>query len=173
MVEDTSPLAIRPARVDEVQAIYAVHRDSVSALCTGHYTPTQIAMWLEGRTPEMYLDAIDRGDLWVAVGDDGTLAGFAEVDGRELGKLFVRGTRAHAGVGRRLLATAVAAIEARGATSVYLEATRNACAFYRKHGFVELGAGTFSRGTSGVVLEIVRMELKFSARDGGARRAAR
>jgi ribosomal protein S18 acetylase RimI-like enzyme len=152
-------LRIRPGRADEVDAIYAVHRDSVSALCSGHYTPEQIAMWLDGRTPAMYLDAIDSGQLWVAVGGDGAIAGFVEIAGREVSKLFVRGAGAGAGVGSRLMTTAVDAIRARGEASAYLESTRNACDFYRKHGFVEVGSGLFSRGNSDVVLEIVRMEL--------------
>lgn len=159
-----SQLTVRLARPDEIHSIYAVHRDSVAALCANHYTPQQIAMWLDGRTPEMYLDAIARRQLWVAEDGDGAIAGFAEIDGRELSKLFIRGTSARAGVGRRLLAIAVDAIRAGGAASAYLEATRNACEFYRKHGFVEIGTGMFSRGNSGVALEIVKMELVFDRR---------
>jgi predicted GNAT family N-acyltransferase len=158
-------LTIRLARVDEIRAIYAVHRDSVTTLCTNHYTPQQVAMWLDGRTPEMYLDAIASGRLWVAAVDDETIVGFAEIDGRVLTKLFIRGASAGAGVGRRLLATAVDAIKASGAESVHLEATRNACDFYRKHGFVEIGTGTFSPGNSRVALEIVQMELALSPPD--------
>jgi ribosomal protein S18 acetylase RimI-like enzyme len=154
---------IRRARADEIHEIYAVHRDSVSALCTHHYAPAQIAMWVEGRTPEMYLRAIGHGQLWVAIDGDGAIAGFAENDGHELSKLFIRGASAGSGVGRALLATATGAIKASGATSVYLEATRNACEFYRKHGFVEVGTGTFSRGDRGVALEIVKMELTFGS----------
>jgi GNAT superfamily N-acetyltransferase len=161
-------ITIRLARVDEIDAIYAVHRDSVSALCTSHYTSQQIAMWLDGRVPEMYLDAITSRQLWVAIGDDGTMAGFVELDGRVLTKLFIRGASAGTGVGRRLLATAIDAIGAGGAASVYLEATRNACDFYRRHGFVEIETGTFSRGNRGVALEIVKMELALSRDPGDA-----
>lgn len=150
-------MEVRAARADEIDAIYAVHRDSVTALCAQHYTAQQIAMWLDGREPIMYLAAIARGDLWVASAGS-ELAGFVEVEGREVCKLFVRGHRAGGGVGRRLLATAVDAIRARGHETAYLEATRNACAFYERNGFVATGTGTFSRGTSGVVLEIVTME---------------
>jgi putative acetyltransferase len=152
-----SQLTIRAARADEIQDIYAVHRDSVSVLCKNDYTSKQIAMWLDGRAPDMYLSAIDRGQLWVAIDGDGMIVGFAENAGHELSKLFVRSASAGSGVGRRLLATATEAIRASGAASVYLEATRNACEFYRKHGFVEIGTGMFARG--GVALEIVKMEL--------------
>jgi putative acetyltransferase len=153
---------IRAARADEIDAIFAVHRDSVSSLCTGHYAPEQIAMWLDGRAPAMYLEAIDSGQMWVAVDDADAIAGFVENDGHEIAKLFVRGDRAGTGVGRRLLEHALAAIRARGHATAYLEATRNACEFYRRHGFVEIGTGTFSRGNSGVALEIVKMERPFA-----------
>lgn len=154
----TTDLHIRPGRTDEIEAIYAVHRDSVTALCGEHYTPAQIAMWLEGRTPVMYLDAIGRGELWVAVDGDGRVAGFVEKDDREVSKLFVRGGRAGRGVGAALLATAIAAIREAGHRSAYLEATRNACAFYGRHGFVASGEGVFSRGGGGVSIEVVKME---------------
>lgn len=157
-----SQLTIRQARADEIEAIYAVHRDSVRALCTSHYTPEQIAMWVEGRSPAMYLDAIAGGRLWVAIGDDDRIAGFVETHGHVLSKLFIRGASAGSGVGRRLLATAVDAIKASGAASVYLEASRNARDFYRKHGFVEIGTGTFSLGDGRVALETVKMELALS-----------
>jgi GNAT superfamily N-acetyltransferase len=159
-----SQLTIRLARMDEIRAIHAVHRDSVTSLCTSHYTPEQIATWLDGRTPEIYVDGITSGQLWVAIGEDETIAGFVEIHGHVLGKLFVRGASAGSGVGRRLLATAVDAIKATGAASVYLEASRNARDFYRKHGFVEIGTGMFSPN-SRVALEVVKMELVLSPPD--------
>jgi len=149
-------LQIRTGRSDEIEQIYAVHRDSVIRLCAGHYSDAQIGGWLAGRTPAMYLPAIAAGRLWVA--DDGAVVGFAEIDGRELTKLFIRGDRAARGVGARLLEHAVEAIRATGAASVVLEATINARAFYARHGFAETGRGAFSHGDGGEPLEIVKME---------------
>lgn len=147
---------IRAGRPDDIEQIYAVHRDSVVRLCAGHYSEAQIAGWLAGRTPAMYLAAIADGRLWVA--DDGALVGFAEIDGRELAKLFLRGDRAARGIGHRLLEHAVEAIRATGAASVVLEATINARGFYARHGFVETGRAAFSHGAGGEPLEIVKME---------------
>jgi putative acetyltransferase len=87
-----------------------------------------------------------------------TIAVRGDLDGRELTKLFIRSDRAANGVGRQLLAHALAAIRAGGAASAYLEATLNATAFYARHGFVEIGRGAFSHGAGGEPLEIVRME---------------
>jgi N-acetylglutamate synthase-like GNAT family acetyltransferase len=115
----------------------------------------------------MHLAAIGEGRLWVAAREDRIL-GFVEVHERELTKLFVRGDAAFAGVGRRLLLTAIAAIRSAGARSVYLESTRTACGFYKKHGFVERGRAEFSRGDGEIILEVVEMELDLRA----ARQAA-
>jgi len=103
----------------------------------------------------MYLPAIEAGRLWVA--DDAGVIGFVEIDGHELTKLFVRGACAGGGAGRRLLATAVEAIRASGASSVVLESTTNARAFYARHGFPEIGRGAFSHGAGGDPLEVVKM----------------
>jgi len=151
------PTRIRTARPDEIEPIFAIHRDAVITQCAGHYTDAQIRDWLAGRTAEMYLPAIEAGRLWVA--DDGAVIGFVEIDGRELTKLFVRGDRATRGVGRRLLETAIDAIRATGARAVVLEATLNARAFYARHHFIEIGRGEFSHGAGGTALEIVKMEL--------------
>ena len=151
---------IRAARADEIDRLYAVHHDSVIRLCAGHYSEAQIRGWLSGRTPAMYLPAIAAGRLWVA--DDGAPIGFAEIDGHELTKLFIRGDCAARGIGRRLLEHALAAIRAGGAASAYLEATLNARAFYARHGFVEVGRGAFSHGAGGEPLEIVKMQRALS-----------
>ena len=151
---------LRPARADETDAIFAVHRDAVTSQCGDAYPPAQVAAWLDGRTPAMYLPAIERGALWVA-DDAGAVVGFVEHEGHEVTKLFVRGDQAGRGLGGRLLAHAIEAIGAGGARAVYLEATTNACDFYRRRGFRVLGPGTFARG--GVALAIVRMERALDA----------
>ena len=150
-------LDIRRATPADSEAIYRVHRDSVEQLCGGQYDAHQIAMWLDGRTPAVYLAAIDRGHLWVAVVDDG-IVGFVEIDGNELSKLFVAGAHSGLGVGTRLMDVALEAIAVGGAAQVYLEATLSAVAFYERHGFRVTGNGFFSRGNSSVRIEIVKME---------------
>jgi len=149
-------LRIRRATPADSEAIYRVHRDSVERLCGAHYDARQIAMWLDGRTPGVYLAAIERGQLWVAERDG--IVGFVEVDGHELSKLFVAGEHSGGGVGARLLEVALDAIAAAGAPLAYLEATLTAVAFYERHGFHITGNGFFSRGNSSVRIEIVKME---------------
>ena len=157
---NVSAFEIRAATAADIHRIFAVHLDSVTRLCAGHYSREQIASWLDGRTPGMYLDAIARNALWVA--DGGDLLGFAETAGEELTKLFVRGDRARSGAGSALLETAVSDIARAGHDCAYLEATTNAAPFYGKHGFDVIGTGHFSHGNSPLQLEIVKMARRLT-----------
>lgn len=151
-----SAIVLRQARAADAQAIFNVHKDSVESQCGEHYSVEQIHMWLDGRSPATYLPAIEQGNLWVA--QAGSILGFVEIDGFELSKLFVCGAGAGQGIGGRLLNLAIERIRATKASSVYLEATRNAQGFYQANGFVPIGNGTFSRGNSRAVIEIVKMQ---------------
>ncbi|NVZ52425.1 GNAT family N-acetyltransferase [Pseudomonas sp. B6002] len=149
-------LRIRPATQDDAENIFQVHKHSVENLCTADYDADQIAMWLDGRSPETYRAAIDAGNLWLACND--RLQGFIEIDGHEVSKLFIRGDAAGQGIGALLLNEALQRIEAAGHSKAYLEATRTAEKFYASFGFRKVGEGTFSRGNSPVRLEIIKME---------------
>nr|WP_315413286.1 GNAT family N-acetyltransferase [uncultured Pseudomonas sp.] len=154
-----SHLLIRAARLEDAEGIFQVHKNSVESLCHADYGPTQISMWLDGRSPETYREAIVAGNVWLACTD--VIQGFVEIDGHEVSKLFVRGQAAGQGVGARLLREALARIEAAGHAKAYLEATLTAEKFYVASGFRKIGEGTFSRGNSPVCIEIIKMERAF------------
>ncbi|WP_421552851.1 GNAT family N-acetyltransferase [Pseudomonas yamanorum] len=152
-------LLIRAARLEDAEGIFQVHKNSVENLCNADYGPDQISMWLDGRSPETYREAIVAGNFWLACTD--TLQGFVEIDGHEVSKLFVRGDAAGQGMGARLLLEALQRIEAAGHSKAYLEATLTAEKFYAAFGFRKIGEGTFSRGNSPVSIEIIKMERLF------------
>jgi putative acetyltransferase len=154
---------IRLAVEADAEPIFRVHRSSVERLCCGDYSAEQIAMWLDGRDPSTYIDAVRKGTMWVAEGD--RILGFVATDGIEVTKLFVAGDCAFAGVGRQLLHTALNHIAATGAVTAYLESTRTAVKFYEKSGFHVVGHGVFTRGNSAIPLEIIKMERAFSERE--------
>lgn len=54
-------MKIRPANHSDCDAIFRTHRDAVERLCAAHYSPVQLAMWMDGRTPAMYHGAIGQG----------------------------------------------------------------------------------------------------------------
>ncbi|WP_407186938.1 GNAT family N-acetyltransferase [Bradyrhizobium centrosematis] len=150
-------MRIRPATESDVDFIFRVHRSSVETLCRREYSAAQLALWLDGRDPSIYLDAIRKESIWVAEGD--RIVGFVEIDGFEVTKLFVAEDGSFRGVGKQLLQTALNRIAASGAPKAYLEATLTAVKFYEKYGFRAVGQGVFTRGNSPVQLEIVKMEL--------------
>jgi hypothetical protein len=147
-------LEIRTATVDGSERS-AVHRDWWLRQCQLTEVE-QIEMWLED-VPEMYLDA--------------SVAGSCGGDRRRWKRRRLRRER---WAGQQLFAgrggggSAASCWRWRSgdpggrAGSAYLEATRNACEFYRRAGFVERGTGVFSRGNGGVEIEIVKMERSFS-----------
>lgn len=149
-------LLIRPAVLEDAESIFEVHKNSVENLCNADYASDQIAMWLDGRSPETYREAITAGNLWLAHTD--TLQGFVEIDGHEVSKLFIRGDAAGQGIGARLLNEAIQHIQADGHKKAYLEATLTAEKFYAAFGFRKIGEGTFSRGNSPVSIQIIKME---------------
>ncbi|QEN49686.1 GNAT family N-acetyltransferase [Pseudomonas protegens] len=151
-----SNVRIRQATTDDLIGIFEAHRNSVERLCTSEYSDQQIRMWLDGRSPETYREAVENGSLWLAEGEQ--IEGFVELDGNEVSKLFIRGDVARRGLGSRLLEVALARLRASGASSAYLEATLTAEGFYAYHGFQKIGEGTFSRGNSPVSIEIIKME---------------
>jgi ribosomal protein S18 acetylase RimI-like enzyme len=118
-------------------------------------------MWLNGRNPSIYLDAVKKRAIWVAEDKREQVIGFVEIDGFEVTKLFVAGGNAFHGAGKKLLQLAVSQIAVSGAAKVSLEATLTAVKFYEKYGFRIVGQGVFSRGSNAMNLEIVKMELDF------------
>ncbi len=151
-----SELVIRPATLEDAENIFQAHKDSVESLCAADYRPEQITLWLDGRSPESYKEAIVGGNLWLA--QDNAVQGFVEVNGHEVSKLFVRGSGAGQGLGKQLLELALRQIRNAGHSKAYLEATVTAEKFYEHFGFRKVGEGTFSRGNSPVSIEIIKME---------------
>ncbi|PYM11360.1 MAG: hypothetical protein DMD81_27140 [Candidatus Rokuibacteriota bacterium] len=72
-----SEVAIRPAQPEDASRLHELHTASVRTLCSGHYPADIIDAWLGNRTPSGYLDAIERGGLFVAE-RDGRVVGFGE-----------------------------------------------------------------------------------------------
>jgi putative acetyltransferase len=147
---------IRLATSGDAEAIFSVHRDSVANLCSKSYSPQQISMWLDGRSPATYLDAISRGEIFLAVSAE-QVVGFVEAIPGEIVKLFIRGSMAGTGIGASLMNAGLKLAEHQHAGPICIESTKNAEAFYAKYGFSKVGNGVFSRGGSAVSIEVVHL----------------
>jgi ribosomal protein S18 acetylase RimI-like enzyme len=137
---------MRRANAADAQAIALAHRDSIASIGPRFYPPDVVNDWSAGLTPDLYLRAMQRGEVFfVAVGEiDGkpALLGFSShrVDATEHGTaVYVRGSAARSGVGSALFRLAEADAIASGATSIQIDASLASVEFYKAHGFEEVG----------------------------------
>jgi GNAT superfamily N-acetyltransferase len=139
---------IRQAHPDDAAAILAAHVDSIHSIGPSFYPLEVVEAWAAGLTPEIYVNAMDAGEVFfVAVGDiDGQSAvlGFSthrmdeEQDGASV---YVRGAAVRQGIGTSLLRMAEEHAREAGATDISIEASLAGVAFYTANGFEELGRG--------------------------------
>jgi ribosomal protein S18 acetylase RimI-like enzyme len=139
----------RRAQPSDADAIARAHRDSIQTIGGGFYPPTVVADWQEGLTGEVYVKAMEGGEVFfVATGEvDGEtlVLGFSSdyrIEGSRHGtSVYVRGLAARRGIGSALLKLAEAHARSDGATCMSIEASAAGFEFYRAHGFVESGRG--------------------------------
>ena len=84
-----SDFLIREAGLVDAQVLFDAHQDSVQNLCVGVYSEAQLAVWFEGRSPEIYRPAIEAHQIWL-VERNGRVLGFVGFCPGEVTLLFVR-----------------------------------------------------------------------------------
>jgi putative acetyltransferase len=137
---------IRPAELADAEAMCALHKAAVRALCVGAYSGEEIEAWLRDREPAGFRQAMTQGGETMLVAErDGTVAGFASIKGTMLFGLYVDPAKGR-GAGRLLLAAVEDEVRRRGAAVLTLQATLNAVPFYRRHGFMRQDRSTVRRG---------------------------
>ena len=137
---------IRPATPADAEALCALHKASVRALCVGAYTGDEIEAWLREREPRGFRHAMtDGGETMLVAERDGAVVGFASIKDAVLFGLYVDPATGR-GAGRVLLLAAEDEVRRRGASVLSLQATLNAVPFYRQHGFMRQDRSTVRRG---------------------------
>jgi putative acetyltransferase len=143
-----SSFEIRPAALDDVDAIAAAHLDSIASIGPRYYDAQIVQDWGARIRGDLYARAMARGEqFFIAIGaidDSRTVLGFSShrVDGDEHGTaVYVRGRAARRGVGTALYRAAEADAIAAGATSLTIDASIAAVDFYKANGFEEVGRG--------------------------------
>ncbi len=152
-------IRIRRAELDDCDAICAVHIASIRELCGPHYRAEQIDAWAGGKSPERSRKAVDEHETFVAVGDDGVVVGFGQLDARtgQVMAVYVAPEHIGAGVGRKLVeAIEHTALEC-GLNVLHIHSSLNAVDFYVRMGFVSCGETTLEL-FAGLELECVRMD---------------
>lgn len=159
-------IEFREAARADVDAMAEAHRDSIQSLGTSFYSSEAVAAWQEGVRGELYLEAMDRGEVFFIATRSNEVLGFSSdypIEGDKHGaSAYVRGSAARHGVGSTLLCLAEALARLRGARRVEIEASLAGVDFYRRHGFVEIGRGD-SLLTTGEAIACVFMRKDLSA----------
>jgi len=166
----------RRADSSDVEAIAAAHRDSILSIGPAFYPPNVVADWQAGISRDLYLDAMERGEVFfIATGslqDRPIVLGFASdypIEGTKHGaSVYVRGSAARRGIGSALLRLAEAHGVRNGATSIEIEASLAGVEFYRANGFVEIGHGEIQLRTGRTIgCVFMRKDLVTARCEGG------
>jgi GNAT superfamily N-acetyltransferase len=152
-----SYIHIRNAQPEDALQIHDVHTHSVRTLCQGHYTPEQIDGWIGHRTPEGYLESIERKEIFVAE-RAGRIVGFGHAVSGEILAIYVDPVWSRKGIGRQLLHHAITVAQPPESAPIQLEATLNAQSFYERCGFVEVRRTVLKRRD--VQLPVVVMQYR-------------
>jgi ribosomal protein S18 acetylase RimI-like enzyme len=163
-------LEIRRAHPSDADDIALAHRDSIRSIGSRFYPPGVVDDWEEGVTGELYLKAMEGGELFfIATGTiDGKalVLGFASdyrLEGSTHGtSVYVRGIAARHAIGSALIKMAEANAVANGARRIQIEASLAGVEFYRANGFTEVGRGE-TRLMSGQAIECVFMRKELTA----------
>jgi putative acetyltransferase len=128
-------VSIRTARLSDVRAIAGVMRASIRFLARGTCTPRQLAAW--SSLPALYhaWAMTEGGEEYVVAEERGRVVGYAARYGREITAVFVRASRARAGIGARLLAALERRAIRSGTRSAFVRAARGAIPFYEARGY--------------------------------------
>jgi len=141
-------ITIRRATPDDADGMAAAHLDSIRSLGPAFYTPDLVERWARAVRPDMYVDAMDGGEVFFvatdAAGGNQAILGFSSqrVDDEQDGvSVYVRGDVARRGIGTRLLREAEAHAITVGASSIQIQASLSGVDFYKANGFEETGRG--------------------------------
>lgn len=161
---------IRAASADDVPALADLARRTWADAFAAGLDPADVAAELEAtRSERFFADALRTRTILVAEEEDGALVGYAqlggvrlpEVDARPgdqgLQRLYVDRTAQGRGIGRALLAAALAHPRLAGARRVFLtvwEQNERALRLYESVGFERCGTTTFEIGSE-VVEDLV------------------
>jgi GNAT superfamily N-acetyltransferase len=130
-----SPSCIRLARIEEASALSELCVRSKAAWGYDEAFMALVRITFEGMQEQ-----VAAGDVWVATGADGEVAGMVALGPSEqpntldLDKLFVEPQRIRTGVGRALLAHAIIEARRRGADRLTILADPYAAGFYERNG---------------------------------------
>lgn len=149
----------RTAIISDAKEMQLLHTNAIKKTCSDCYSKVQIDVWLDGRTPEGYHEAINKGDMYVVV-ENRMIVGFGHAIPGEIVAIYVDPASHKKGIGKLLLEYGLQ-IALKGHTKVKVESSINAEGFYKKHGFIKIRDGIHI--TKGVESPTVILEYSKSS----------
>ena len=154
-------LTVRPARVEDAEAILALHEASIRELGVDHYSQRQIDSWAQrdGGVEPYEISIRDDSRHVVVCERGGQLAGWGRLDTNdgEVSAVYAHPDHAREGVGSTILTHLEGVARKVGLDRLHLFASLNAVPFYEAAGYEDLGE-TLHETSGGIVIECVEME---------------
>ena len=128
-------IKIRPATIEDRQALWQVHTQAIRQSATSHYDPIQIEAWAGRLTPE---GKTPNPEVFIAAeADSAGIIGFGEINiqAGEIEAVFVAPEYGRRGVGRQILQALEALAAQHSLSNLVLDASLNAVEFYERAGY--------------------------------------
>lgn len=167
-----SGITIRPAHPGDAADITRIHGDAIrrTPSVADHYDAASITAWSHGidsdERRERLAGSIAEGRHRFVVAEvAGEVVGFGAVapEEGELRAVYVSSDHGGQGIGTLLLEGLESVALAAGCRHLTLDASLNAEAFYRKHGYIAIGRSTHAFKSGGEIV-CVRMEKQLGER---------
>lgn len=130
-------MKLRDAKPSDVEAIRALHTDSIRAIETRHYSQSQLLAWARsaGRRRMTFDSSAHRRNVLLA--EQQRICGFAElsVDTQTLTALYVAPAHWHEGVGSLLLLSIEERAQQASVDCLSVPSSLNAVGFYARYGY--------------------------------------
>lgn len=134
-------VTLRLATPEDAREVVRVHREAVLAVSEHYYSAAQLQHWApklsDERIAQAARDIGKRDDVFFVATRDSVIVGFGSVFADGLVQcIYVHPDHGNQGVGTVLMDRLEQTARDLGASSLRLEASRNAEAFYHRRGFV-------------------------------------
>jgi len=132
-------LTHRPATEADLPELWTLRTRAVRTGCATHYPPEVIATWCAAPPPAS-MPLLLRAGGGIVAEQEGRALGYAvlDADSGEVDAVFVDPVLHGRGIGLALLQALEALAREQGIEKLFLSASLNAVAFYRRAGFVAL-----------------------------------
>jgi GNAT superfamily N-acetyltransferase len=147
-----SDFHIRPALLADGPSIVAMVREAIRVSATAFYSGPQIEAWASGWGEGGIGDLLSNTVAFVAESNGG-IVGISNLDGSEVGQLFVRPSHGSRGVARALYEAVEAAARARSVERLTAVASFRSAPVFAKFGFTD--DGHVSRAFNGATFDVV------------------